>query len=352
MKVAFIAAPLTARSGVYRSARELVAEGRAQGQDWSLYLGVSSKASGQQPSDDPSWVVEGPMEPGGLRGVTALSRTLRAVPMVAEADIVVSLIPQTDMALALGKKPWVSYARGLPWPAQGEASAPKALVWRSLERLALRRAKAVWCTTEVLKREMALRQPVRIVPPGLDVVPRTWDGRGERGTAVWAARYNSDKNPQLFLDALAPLPAIEGVMYGSGELESSITAKAPENVRVAGWADPARLWDDAFVYVGTSHREAFGRSAVEAAMNGIPVVLADSFGCAPLLVTDEELRDLLVLPREDVARWTSVLGLLASDEDLRVRVSDHLVTNAAKLTVAGSARSVRAALDESSPAQR
>ena len=58
-----------ARSGVYRSARELVAEGRAQGNDWSLYLGVSSKASGQKPSDDPSWIVESPMEPGGLQGV-------------------------------------------------------------------------------------------------------------------------------------------------------------------------------------------------------------------------------------------------------------------------------------------
>lgn len=344
MKVAFVAAPLTARSGVYRSARELVAEGRAQGNDWSLYLGVSSKASGQKASDDPSWIVESPMEPGGLQGVAALSRTLRAVPMVAESDLVVSLIPQTDMALALGHKPWVAYARGLPWPAQGEASAPKAFVWRTLERLALRRAQAVWCTTEVLKREMGLRQQVRIVPPGLDIVPRTWDGRGDRGTAVWAARYNSDKNPQLFLDALAPLPALEGVMYGSGELESSVRAEAPHNVRVDGWVDPARLWDDALVYVGTSHREAFGRSAVEAAMNGIPVVLADSFGCASLLVTDEELRDLLVLPREDVARWTNVLSLLASDEDLRVRASDHLAANAAKLTVTGSARSVSDAL--------
>ena len=344
MKVTFVAAPLTARSGVYRSARELVAEGRAQGHDWSLYLGVSSQASGQKPPDDPSWIVESPMEPGGVQGVVALSRALRAVPVVAECDIVVSLIPQTDMALALGRKSWVSYARGLPWPAQGEASASKALVWRSLERLALRRAKAVWCTTEVLKHEMGLRQPVRIVPPGLDLVQRTWDGRGDRGTAVWAARYNSDKNPQLFLDALAPLPALKGVMYGSGELESSITQKAPANVRVGGWVDPTSLWDDALVYVGTSHREAFGRSAVEAAMNGIPVVLADSFGCASLLVTDEELRDLLVLPREDVARWTNVLRLLASDEDLRVKVSDHLVANAAKLTVAGSARSVRDAL--------
>jgi hypothetical protein len=71
-KVCFVAAPLTARSGVYRSAREIVEEGRAQGLDWSLFLGVSERANGKRPAQDPPWVIETKFEPNGLRGVRDL----------------------------------------------------------------------------------------------------------------------------------------------------------------------------------------------------------------------------------------------------------------------------------------
>jgi glycosyltransferase involved in cell wall biosynthesis len=339
VRVTFIAAPLTARSGVYRSGRELVTEGRRLGEDWRLVLGVSRKAGGRQPNKDPDWVSEFPCEPHGAHGILSLRKTLLGHPLVQDADVLVSLIPQTDMALALSARTWVAYVRGLPWPEPQETSAPKRLLWRSLERGALRRADAIWATTAVLRDGLNLGTGVDLVPAGIEPVPRRWDGKAPRSTAVWAARYQADKHPQLFLDALDKQP-FRGVLHGSGGLEEELKGRAPSNVTVAGWTSPARLWDDAFVYVGTSHREAFGRSALEAAMTGIPIVISDAFGVAPFLVRDPALRKAFVLPIGDLKRWRSALATLHADEGLRVAYSEHLAQAAASLTISGSATAV------------
>lgn len=346
MRVTFVAAPLVARSGVYRSARELVNEGRRQGRDWHLFLGVSGRAAGGRPAEDPSWITEVELEPAGLGGVRRLARRLQA--NMAESDVVVSLIPQTDMALSLTDLPWVAYTRGLPWPGRGESGLMRTLLWRGIERTALRLARAVWATTPVLRDQLALRREVRVVPAGIRAMPRQWDGTGDRDTVVWAARFDEDKNPALLLAAMSGSGA-NAVMYGSGPLEARLRQDAPSTVLVAGWAEPDRLWDGALAYLGTSHREAFGRSAVEAAMSGIPIVIADSFGSAPLLYTDPALREQFVLPVDDASLWSVAIESLRTDETLRRRVSDHLVANAATLTVEFSARSVAAALQDLFP---
>lgn len=342
MSVCFVAAPLTARSGVYRSARELVAAGRELGLDWKLVLGVSSEAAGAFPLDDPDWIDEFPFEPSGLGGILGLRTRLRRHPLFDTASMVISLIPQTDMALSTMRKPWIAFLRGQPWPEPDEIGAAKRRVWKSLEKVALRRADEIWATTQVLSNYAGIPR-IRIVPAGVRPVSRTWDGRGNRDRAVWAARYNQDKNPTLFLETLNGM-ALDGVMHGSGPLTDELRDAAPDNVRVAGWVPAAELWTDALAYLGTSHREAFGRSALEAAMNGVPVVLADSFGVAPFLVTDTAFHSRFVLPTSDVGPWRAALEALRRDEGLRVAYSEHLVENAAKLTIAASAEAVAAQL--------
>lgn len=342
-RVCFVAAPLTARSGVYRSSRELVAEARAQGLDWSLVLGVSSKARGEAPVDDDPWISETEMEPSGVGGIRTLQRTLSSLEQVRDSDMIVSLIPQSDMALALGSRRWVAYLRGLPWPEVGESSSLKRRLWKALETGALQRADAVWATTPLLRQHANLRRDVALVPAGLDPVARSWDGVGPRDTVVWAARYDADKNPYLFLEAMRGLP-LKGVMYGSGPLEDELRKAAPPNVTVGGWVDPARLWDDALAYVGTSNREAFGRSAVEAAMSGVPLIISDQFGAGPLLYTDDSKRADYILPLSDVGPWRDALMRLASDEQARVDVSEHLWVSGQQLTVSRSVRGIYDAL--------
>lgn len=96
--------------------RELVAAGREQGHEWSLVLGVSQHAHGSAPVDDPEWIHEFAAEPSGPAGIIALRRTLLGIRSIVDADIVVSLIPQTDMVLALTSDGWHSFVvcRGPP----------------------------------------------------------------------------------------------------------------------------------------------------------------------------------------------------------------------------------------------
>lgn len=342
-RVCFIAAPLIARSGVYNSTVELVRAARRIGLDWSAVIGVSARAGGSPTAED--GIREVVLEPAGLSGVRRLSRDLARLPEVAAADLRVSMVPQTDMALSLGSRPWVAYLRGLPWPAPAESGAAKTAAWRALELLALRRAREVWATTPTLAGDVG-DVVDRLVPPGLVPpqipAPSTLPGHGD---IVWAARFSQDKNPSLFLDAVADSP-VAGVMYGSGPLEDEVRAGAPSNVDVRGWRSREDVWRSARVYVGTSTREAFGRSAVEAAMLGIPIVVSRAFGCAEMLYTDEDLSRQLVLDPAEVSAWTAAITKLSVDEDFHRTVAAHVRTNAERLTVESAVQNVRAAVGD------
>lgn len=339
-RICVIAAPLIARSGVYNSTVELVRAARRAGLDWSAVLGVSTKAGGAPILED--GIREFSREPSGLTGVRRLSRDVARLPEVEDADLLISMVPQTDMALSLGSKPWVAYLRGLPWPAVAEAGAAKTAAWRTLELLALRRAREVWATTPTLARDVGSVVD-RLVPPGL-VPPTTPPGSPVPGTGdvVWAARFSRDKNPELFLDALRGTD-VRGVMYGSGPLEAEVRAAVPSNVHVGGWRSRDEVWASARVYVGTSTREAFGRSAVEAAMLGIPVVMSRAFGCAEMLYTDAALAQHLVLDPADVSAWTSAITRLSVDEGFYRDAASHLKENARRLTVESAVENVRLA---------
>ncbi len=338
-RVCFVAAPLVARSGVYNSTVEAVTAARARGLPWTAVIGVAGEASGSP--TDADGVTELTLEPRGLGGVRDLAGRLKSLPQVREADVIISMIPQSDMALSLTSLPWIAYLRGLPWPARGESSRVKTAVWRGLESLALGRAGEVWATTPLLARDVGSIVD-RIVAPGLQP-PSALPRSPEPGTFVWAARYGHDKNPSLFLDALRALPQARGAMYGTGPLRDALANDAPTNVRIAGWVPRAELWSDAIAYVGTSTREAFGRSAVEAAMLGIPTIVSDRFGCAEMLFTDPELRKLCVLPVGDAAAWTRTLSVVHSDPRMRERIAAHVKMNAAGLTIDSAVDNISAA---------
>ncbi|MDI9891758.1 glycosyltransferase family 4 protein [Microbacterium sp. IEGM 1404] len=339
-RICFIAAPLIARSGVYNSTVELVRAGRKAGLEWTAVLGVSTKAGGSPLVEE--GIREFAREPSGLGGVRRLSSDLSELPEVAAADLRVSMVPQTDMALSLRSAPWVAYLRGLPWPAPTEASALKTAAWRTLELAALRRAREVWATTPTLADDVGAAVD-RLVPPGL-VPPRAPSAKASTGDVVWAARFSRDKNPSLFLDALRGTP-VQGVMYGSGPLEEQVGAEVPTNVRMGGWRSREEVWASARVYVGTSTREAFGRSAVEAAMLGIPVVMSRAFGCAEMIYTDETLSRQLVLDPADVPAWTAAITRLTADEAFYTAVAAHAQSNAQRLTVESAVDNVRTAAE-------
>lgn len=345
MKICLVAAPLTARSGVYRTTHELIAEARQRGLDWEAVVGVTAAAGGR--GDPAPGIEEFEAEAAGPQGVLALRRKLTQTPAVREADYVISMIPQSDMALALTKLSWVAFIRGLPWPALGEARTSKRIVWRWLERRALARADLIWATTERLRTDVGkLSQPIELVTAGVAEQPAPLVS-ADAQRVVWAARFDEDKNPHLFFEALRD-SELRGYMYGSGHLEQLLRDAAPENVSVVGWAPSSELWGGATAFLGTSHREAFGRSAVEAAMAGVPVILSDAFGVADELYRDPVLRKSFVLPVNDVEAWKQALQRIASDSALRARVIEHLRESASRLTIAASVEAILARLEDRS----
>lgn len=332
MKVFLIAAPLTARSGVYNSLVELVEEARKQGLAWTGLTMLRPEAA-KQPGVESRWVETCLVEPRSVTGLWAIRRELRSRLSLAAPDAIVSMIPQTDVVLSTMRlnAPRVSYVRGLPWPDTGERSTTTRAIWKAAVKTAMAGSTEVWTTTEILRDQIGGSRHVSLVPPGLsanrDEEPL---GLGEP-YLVWAGRFTAEKRPDYFL-RLAEDAGYSGVMFGEGPMEEGLLASAPPTVTLRGWVPKDQLWSPGAIYVGTSRREAFGRSVVEAALRGAPVILSDQYGCAPFLFKDPELAAHFVLPLDDHAAWVAGLHLLR-DADMRTRVADHVRANAQSLTV-------------------
>ncbi|WP_420846200.1 glycosyltransferase family 4 protein [Microbacterium caowuchunii] len=277
----------------------------------------------------------------GNAGIRHIREIIGAAPEAADADVVISLISQSDVALAKSGiregRIWIAWVRGRPWPAVGEQSLLRRAILRVVETAALRQADDVWATTPVLAGEFASAREAHIVPAGIAPVRRIANGQDGSGPLVWAGRVAIDKRPGLFADIVAKT-GHAGVAFGDGPLLGTLKSRSVPGLRWEGWTDSDSLWADASVFVGTSTREAFGRSAVEAAAAGLPVVLGAQYGAAPLLFTDQGIRRACVVDSDDPAVWARAVRTLLDDADLREAVSEHVHSNAQQLTIDASVR--------------
>jgi glycosyltransferase involved in cell wall biosynthesis len=337
-RVCLVAMPLMARSGVYRSTYDLVGQARAAGHDWTAVVGIRPGASGSAPADADG-VREVAVTRHGRGVVDEVAEVLRSTPEVQRADHVVTLITQSDVAMARTRREvpgrWACWVRGLPWPDAGEQTFVRRQLLRRLETSALRKADDVWATTEVLAAQIASARRAAIVPAGVPAAPRTSHGESSDAPLVWAGRVDDDKRPGFFVEVVEALGA-RGRVVGEGPLVERLRATSPASVEWTGWRDPGELWSDASLYLGTSRREAFGRSAVEAAQAGLPMVLTDQYGAAPLLFTEPDLRKRFVVGVDDLPAWTTAVRALLDDAGLRREVSDHVWANAQQLTISAS----------------
>lgn len=287
------------------------------------------------------------LDHAGLTGLLTLRRLLEKHERIQSSDAVISLIPQSDVLLATLKRrrtqKLIAYVRGAPWPRKGEAHRLRRTTWRLIERWALGRMWEVWATTPKLKEE--LDWPLtHIVPAGIASHAQARVRKSTESVLVWAARMSPDKNPNLFLEILRQVP-VKGLMFGDGELRSELEQAAPSNVVFRGWSDPHSVWEEGTIYIGTSFREAFGRSAVEAATGGMATVLSDAFGVAPMLYTDSQLRDAYVLDPHDTQAWVSAVQNLVRNDNLRVDVGTHVRHNAQSLSIQGSVAAIIERID-------
>lgn len=337
MSVLIVAVPLSARSGVYRSTLDLVATARATGEDWRAVIGVRPTASGVAS-----------MAPGITEHIVsergrALVPALRALvePHLQGVDTVITMVPQSDVAVSrMRARPHhVAWVRGLPWPAAGEQHPLRTALLRYLERRALRRADAVWATSPLLAAQIAGAVDATLVPAGVPLLERVHDGSSV-GPLVWAGRLSVEKGPNEIV-GIARRTGMDTEVFGEGPLLEELRAGAGPNVHWRGWGDPVDIWSRGGIAMCTSHRDAFGRSPVEAASAGMPLVLSDQTGVAPFLYTDPDLAATFILPVDDTAAWDAAVTRLRDDHALRRRVSDHVHANAQALSIEASYAAAR-----------
>ena len=161
---------------------------------------------------------------------------------------------------------------------------------------------------------------------GIAPLPRSGDGRRQGPMRiVWAARWEYDKRPDLFFEALDLLMeqrvAFEVYVLGgrdsenAGKLFADARGRLGERVGAWGYVDSAeeyvRILTEADVVVSTADHEFFGLSIVEAVAAGAYPVVPNR------LAYPEVLRELRHLPHAfhdgTATAITSALSAIAAD---------------------------------------
>ena len=215
---------------------------------------------------------------------------------------------------------------------------PPPFSW--IERAARARADGVIAfgeTTRTVLDRRGWRQPVRTIPPGVDVRQFAPDGARRRETRAalgwpndgapvigFVGRFVPEKGLPFLLDVLGGLSSPWRALFvGSGPLAPKLTAWAaafPDRVRIESGVSHDRVPEFlnamdilcAPSQTTAGWREQFGRMLIEAFACAVPVVASDS-GEIPFVVSDAGR----VIGERDRAGWIGVLDSLLVDEAAR-----------------------------------
>ena len=238
--------------------------------------------------------------PARLGGSPALRRWLDARVRGGRAEIVhvhslwrLSLIYHA-WAVRQGRAKLVVSPRGaLSHRAMRSGSPAKRPFWVALQRPALQRAACLHATSDLEYEEMrrlGFRQPVAVIPNGVDLpAPRPEPPRGHR-TLLFLGRLHPIKGVDTLIDAWtsvqARFPAWRLVIAGAEDgsdgsrghgdaLRRRAAARGAERVSFAGELLGRAKWEayaKAEVYVLPSRSEGFGLTVAEALAAGTPAI--------------------------------------------------------------------------------
>ena len=219
----------------------------------------------------------------------------------------------------------------------------------------LRGASALIATSEQEAGELAAggmpREKIVLRPNGV-AAPATWPapgafraGHGISGQAaliLFLGRLSAKKSPDLLLNAFSKMPAICGrnkvhlVFAGpdEGSMQSRLKQTAAQlgvaaRVHFTGGVFGEEKWSayrDADVFVLPSQNENFGNTAAEAVAAGLPVVVTEQCGIAPVL---KDRAGLVV--RHDASEIAAAITRVLSDRGTQERLRAGCPVVAAEL---------------------
>ena len=228
-------------------------------------------------------------------------------------------------AMLYGKARLVAFEHAPLDPGNGVQLRLKRLLAR---RFSAHVAASAFSAARV--EEIAALRPgsVRVIPCGVEDVPLPQPSVRDSAAPVVAAvgRLVPEKGFDVFVHALARLPAVTGVLIGDGPERGSLEALASElgvgdRLRILGWQQsPRALLADVDVVVAPSRFEGFGLSIVEAMLAERPVVGARA-GAIPELVADGETG--MLVPGDDPVALAAAIARLVDDPELRRRMGER-----------------------------
>ena len=208
----------------------------------------------------------------------------------------------------------------------------KNRLYEYLHRRNLRRFDAVIAVSEPIARGLAtggvssdrLYALRNAFTPVAEALSRT-DARRALGIAPsahvagWIGRLSREKGIDVFVDAMARLPAdaVVGCVIGDGPEREREAARAESSIVWKGMMPGAGRYLAAFdVFVQSSRTEGTPMALLEAMSAEVPIV-ATRVGGVPDVVTDDEA--LLVRSEDPIALATAIASVLADPEPAAVR---------------------------------
>lgn len=301
--------------------------------------------------DDPAWLMRVPVQcnvtyaPIALGFRRALSHTIRHL----RPDVLHLHMPNNSalwvLTLACAHKvPWIVH-----WHSDVVVSKIRFAValayrlYRPFEQALLRQSARIIVTSPPY---LQCSEPLRawhdrcsVVPLGLgnaEVPPHSaasdtthWHSGTLRLLSIGRLTYY--KGFETLIQAVAPLPNVELLIIGEGELRDQLQAlidagqpaNGPRQIRLLGNVDDKEKHAllaqcDVFCLASRERTEAFGVAILEAMQHAKPCIVSDLEGSGMPWVVRTAGAGLLA-PPEDVTAWQTAIAQMQNDATLRAR---------------------------------
>lgn len=214
------------------------------------------------------------------------------------------------------------------------------------------------------------RRRMALLHPGIDPAQFTGEVAPERLSAfrsvfalpeeflvTYSGRLDPEKGIDTLIEAFSILrkliPRSRLAMAGQGRLQPQIEDHVRKlglerEVRLYGYLQGpvlAHFYRVSDVHICPSHYEPFGLVAAEAMASGTPVVVSDTGGLTDIVSSPAVGR---TFPPRDAEALAEILGALAQDEHLRVKLGEagkaHILKGFSWSTLAGRAHEIYASL--------
>ena len=291
-----VAAPMISAGGVYSYLNRVLPEISGRGWETGLLWGARVPVE-PLPAD---WQRQAPESDSSLARQQNLQRAVRTAVEDWRPDLVLSMLPQSDVACARVRGttaiPWVAMLHGSPWPGRGEMTVTRRVAWRATVSTSYPRADGLLAVSRAVADEVedafSLRSPIINVGSGVDLPERTERPRRAEPVVGFVGRLSHDKAPDVFVDITRLLPA-RARIFGDGPLSGIAATAAAQHSQLEyrGWVDREAAFQEIDLLIVPSRREALPLAVLEAGARAICTVARDTGGISEVLGLDHELAE-------------------------------------------------------------